>query len=386
MAKNKPNEDEAGCMSTTASSASSSADSPPPAPPPQPHVSARTRYQLPFPHTLERLFAPLDDYLISILQRRTAGAVHLFCMTLTFFTSIEVSLVAPPALYALGYDAAGGLAASVLIVLGIISQIPKKFIFRARPWMVGRALPIRRDKTSSFPSRAVVCAVVYSWLIAQGLDLEGILQGQLSPVCTWAGIVFMASLAAFARINVGAHYPSDTLLGFVLGCVIIKVGVRFEEFWQRVGCGVDTAYPISSEFFIDSRDRVRQLASWQSLGFVTLISSAMTLVSIQGFWVKCSYVYGLLMSSAAFRATFVCCGRTGGVAGVGRVVDHGGFREHVHATAMFTILLIFGMITRGKKGMLRVVTFSLIYLGALIGVLYWRLRPELRVHWSIGLP
>lgn len=381
MAESKPNEDEAGCMSASASSASSSADSPPPAPPPQPLVPARTRYQLPFPHALERLLAPLDDYLISILQRRTAGAVHRFSMGLTFFTSIEVSLVVPPALYALGYDAAGGLAASLLLVLGIISQIPKKFIFRARPWMVGRALPIRRDKTSSFPSRAVVCAVVFSWLIAQGLDLEGFLPWQPSPVRLWAGIVFVASLAAFARVNVGAHYPSDTLLGFVLGCVIIKVGVRFEQFWQWVGCAVDAAYPISSEFLMDSRDGVMRQASWRSLGFVTLISSIMTLLSIQGFWVKCSYVYGLLMSSAAFRATFVCCGRAGaGVAGVGRVMDHGGIMEHVHATAMFTTLLLFGMITRGKKGMFRVVTFSLIYLGTLIGILYWRLRPDLRAN------
>lgn len=366
-----------GCMSAYSSSVSSSPDSPPSAPPPFPYIPVPTSYQLAFPLAIERFFQPIDDAVIRQCQRTTTGPVYSFSMTLTFFTAIEFLLVAPPTLYALGYDAAAGLATSVLLVLGVISQMPKKFIFRRRPWMVGRALAIREDKTSSFPSRAVVCATVFSWLIAQALYLEGFLPGQLSPLRLWFGIAIVASLAAFARINVGAHYPSDTLLGFLLGCVVIKIGVYYEQFWQDIGCGASYPDPAGSQILLDSSASALSHASWQRMAVVTLLAYAMTLVSIQGFWVKCSYVYGLLLSSAAFRAVFLCCRQMQGGACVAEVVRHGGWKEHVLATAMFVLLLVFGMVTRGRKGTLRAVTFPLIYIGTILGLLYWRLRPPL---------
>ena len=47
---------------------------------------------------------------------------------------------------------------------------PESHLFRFRPYVVGRAEGRRKDATSSFPSRAVTCGVVYSyglcWCIA----------------------------------------------------------------------------------------------------------------------------------------------------------------------------------------------------------------------------
>lgn len=335
-------------------------------------MPTRTRYQFAFPNALEVWFGAFDDRFIRYAQRRTTGAVHFIAMLLTVFTAIETSLFLSPCLFALGYDAAGGLSTSVLLVLGVVSQMPKKFIFRARPWMVGRALPIRRDKTSSFPSRAVVCAVVFSWLIARSLELEGLLSRPLSAPRLWTGILMAASCAAAARVNVGAHYPSDTVLGFVLGCLIIVIGARLEGIWHGWGCSVAIKYANEIE---DSSFASGRQWSFRNLSVVTIIAYVMTLVSIQGFWVKCSYVYGLLMASTAFRASFLCVRQTGGsrVAAVARVVQHGSLRDHVHAAATFGALLIFGMVTRGLKGKLRVATFTLIYVGTLVELLHWRL-------------
>ena len=39
---------------------------------------------------------------------------------------------------------------------------------------------------------------------------------------------------------------------------------------------------------------------------VTFVSYVTTLVSIQGFGVKCSYVYGFFLSAATFRMTVLC--------------------------------------------------------------------------------
>eukprot|EP00178_Gracilaria_changii_P004829 TRINITY_DN17857_c0_g1_i1.p1 TRINITY_DN17857_c0_g1~~TRINITY_DN17857_c0_g1_i1.p1 ORF type:complete len:361 (-),score=46.88 TRINITY_DN17857_c0_g1_i1:167-1219(-) len=341
----------------------------------------RTRFQLPFPSLLERMFSAFDDRLVAVCQRRTDGLVHLFSLGLTFFTSIEVSLVAPPTLYALGYDIAAGLCSSVLLVLGIISQVPKKFIYRPRPWMVGRALPIRQDRTSSFPSRAVVCAVVFSWLIAQSLQLEGLLVQPMSPLNLWLAILGVASLTAFARINVGAHYPSDTILGFVLGVFVITCGNRLERRIWHTSCPLSDAYATSHAHALSDWSQVRAAMQRRSMTTMTLLAYSMTLVSIQGFWVKCSYVYGLLMSCATFRATFLCAQRstmTGPLVSLVQVVDHGSIRQHVYAVGTFAVLLLFGMLTRAKKGMFRIVSFSIIYVGTLLGLLIWRLgTPQL---------
>lgn len=293
-------------------------------------------------------------------------------MALTVFTAIETSLFVPPFLFALGYDAAGGLSASVLLTLGIVSQMPKKFIFRARPWMVGRALAIRRDKTSSFPSRAVVCAVVFSWLLGRSLELEGAFSRPLPSVYLWLVIILVASFAAAARVNVGAHYPSDTVLGFLLGCLIIAVGTRVETAWHQVGCSAQMMY--ANEL---TNDVVSLRAKWSFHNFTTVTAAAvaMTLISIQGFWVKCSYVYGLLMASVAFRASFLCVSGSDGerIATVSRVVRRSSTNDHLAAAGVFSSLLLFGMATRSLKGTVRVLIFLIIYFGTLVAISYWRL-------------
>lgn len=336
------------------------------------NIPKRTKYQYAFPNALEVCFGAFDDRFIRYAQRHTTGAVPFLAMFLTVFATIEASLFLPPCLFALGYDAAGGLLTSVLLVLAIVSQIPKRFLFRARPWMVGRAVPVRRNKTSSFPSRAVVCAVVFSWLIARSLELEGLLSQSSSAVRLWIGILMVSICVAAARVNVGAHYPSDTVLGFVLGCLIVNVGARLESTWQGLGCSVAVKYAneVDDSFLAYGRQW-----SFRNLSVVTIISYVMTLVSIQGFWVKCSYVYGLLMASTAFRASFLCVKQTDGghAAAVARVVQHGSLLNHVQAAATFGTLLFFGMRTAKVKAKLRVATFTLIYAGTLLGLLYWRL-------------
>lgn len=351
---------------------------------PRSAIPPQTRFQLPFPSIFEQLFAPFDDAIVALCQRRTSGIVLLFSTTFTFFTSIEVSLIAPPTLYALGYDRAAGLCASVLLVLGIVSQVPKKFVFRPRPWMVHRAIPIRQDKTSSFPSRAVVCAVVFSWLIAASLALEEVISAPLPAYLLWPVIICIAVLTAFARINVGAHYPSDTMLGFLLGCVVVKIGNKLEHFWRSV-CDPGASYYSEPFQYAVSRTPsvfsiVMNLVTARPFLLVTIVSYAMTLVSIQGFWVKCSYVYGLIMSSMAFRATFLCVPQPRRFAslahsGIFRVLAHGSLSQHVQAAIPFAMLLIVGMLFRGKKGSIRIVTFSLIYLGSLLFMLRRRLEP-----------
>jgi hypothetical protein len=66
-----------------------------------------------------------------------------------------------------------------------------------------------KAKTSSFPSRAVTCALVYSFAFGFALYLKT----GLWEVEWWILVFTIVSvpLASFARVYLGVHYPTDCL-------------------------------------------------------------------------------------------------------------------------------------------------------------------------------
>ena len=108
-------------------------------------------------------FVICDIYVDIIVGITNDASVNLDVnLTSNVVINIITVIIFPVVLYALGCDAAAGLLASVLLMLEIASQIPKKLIFCARPWVVSRALPIRRDERSSPPSRSCMWPVVFT--------------------------------------------------------------------------------------------------------------------------------------------------------------------------------------------------------------------------------
>jgi hypothetical protein len=71
---------------------------------------------------------------------------------ITAVVNIEPFLLVPIFLGMLGLDSYASLTAVTMLVLASISQIPKRFSFRARPYMVSRARGFTKDPTTSFPS------------------------------------------------------------------------------------------------------------------------------------------------------------------------------------------------------------------------------------------
>ena len=70
-----------------------------------------------------------------------------------------------------------------------------------------------RTDTSSFPSRAVCCAVVYSYAICYSFIY--IFGGGI--MWSWMPLLFVVTilLSSFARIYLGVHYPSDCIFGAI---------------------------------------------------------------------------------------------------------------------------------------------------------------------------
>eukprot|EP01137_Pigoraptor_chileana_P029899 Opistho-2@15754 len=177
-----------------------------------------------FPPRWEEKIAWFDDPIIHACQKLSGNALHVFNIVCLALTAIETGIAVPMVLHIMGLDALAQLATFLMLALCGVSQIPKRFIWRYRPYMVGRARKVRRDLTSSFPSRAVTCGIVYTYgAIAAYNYAHSVSITQLH----WEGVLCIlgaALLLSFTRVNMGAHYPSDCVIGMFQGTFVCLLG------------------------------------------------------------------------------------------------------------------------------------------------------------------
>ena len=186
-----------------------------------------TQFVFLFPRAWEQHVEWMDDAIIAWCQRGADGPmgklVVFFSKAVTVLTVIEIGFSLPIFLFLLtSADCAALLATYVMLTAAVLTQIPKRFIWRTRPFGAGRAQAIGKPlKTSSFPSRAVVGAVVYTHFIVVAFAQQNQDTCLLSffprlPI-DWALMLIMAVVASAGRITLGVHYPSDCFCGALLG-------------------------------------------------------------------------------------------------------------------------------------------------------------------------
>jgi len=325
-----------------------------------------------FPEALDEYFREFDDRLIERIQWRTDGGVYLFSWLFTALTSIEASLPFPMILFALGYDVAGSSITMIIFMLTILSQLPKRFLWRTRPWVNGRAKKVRTDSTSSFPSRGVICGIVFPISAMYAIEQET--GNKFSPLLFTVVAIISVICTSFARVNVGAHYPSDTIFGILLGAVVQAVGFWSLGVWDRLG---SPSHP-KSMYATDPGGFIIVGAIWSRLPLGRLIVSAVvsfavTIITMRSFWLKCNYVYGLLLSSFTFRVVFLSASAFRAGTSLAPVPTQG-LLVHLWASFWGLLLLGYGMLTRGKKGKWRIVNYLLLYSSSLSVMLWFRLN------------
>ncbi len=108
-----------------------------------------------------------------------------------------------------------GIIATVtlLISAGLCNGLIKHFVNRTRPYVAIEELKLiaKMPPDSSFPSGhssasfAVACSITWC----------------LTKKRKWVGaiLIVIASLIAFSRLYVGAHYPTDVIVGVLLGII-----------------------------------------------------------------------------------------------------------------------------------------------------------------------
>jgi undecaprenyl-diphosphatase len=103
-----------------------------------------------------------------------------------------------------------GMAAESVLINGVV----KSLFRRRRPvWQTEHPLPLRRPRTSSFPSGHATSAFTGAILLSEGDPL-------------WPVYFVIAPIVAFSRVYVKAHHASDVVAGIAIGCGLGIIGRR----------------------------------------------------------------------------------------------------------------------------------------------------------------
>ncbi len=120
-----------------------------------------------------------------------------------------------------------GIASLCAMVLGLLctNVILKHLVARPRPWLdVAGLVPLVNEADpNSFPSghTCAAFAAAVSWWKTLPRRWMGVLA------------LVLALLMGLSRLYVGVHYPSDVLMGAVVGCLCAWAACRLLRGWEE---------------------------------------------------------------------------------------------------------------------------------------------------------
>ncbi|KAJ5077828.1 hypothetical protein M0811_05518 [Anaeramoeba ignava] len=262
------------------------------------------------PKSITNFFRPFDMKIIQLCQKHMNKFTHIFSLIMTPITTIEVGLTLPFILYIFGIDELALEFLNVMFIFSFLTQIPKRFLWRFRPYIVGDALRIRKDSSSSFPSRAVAGAVVYPYLANY---LYAYFHNNEKLKISWLLILIIILFViwtSYSRIYFGVHYPTDCIAGLIIGIIVC---VSSANFYHMNSFGCQSCW--SEKCYTNKEDS--RVINWNNFDNVhwivfvitTAVSFVITLflnMKPIEFWAKIQHAFAQMFSAYVFHFTLLC--------------------------------------------------------------------------------
>jgi len=328
-----------------------------------------------FPKHIEEKFQNFDDPIIQLCQNLQGKFWKTFSLSITAVVAIELGIAVPYLLFFLGYDGIATELAYLALILAIVSQIPKRFVWRLRPYMAGRARLVKKDTTSSFPSRAVTCGTVYSFAVIWAYVYASTLEDDEFVFRWWMPVLFVLAVffTSFARINLGVHYPSDCVGGLLQGIIVCLIGTGL---WRTDILGCESChemrcYATTKDTIISMHSSFMRINWWLVLVVVAFILGVPILSVIKpiDFWSKCDRVYAMLLPGIAFQLIMLCPHSTRpGYSLAAPPSPH--WYSYIFAVALVAGVTVIGGKFGGKRPMLM---YALEFISLSVILFFWRL-------------
>ncbi|MEA3350445.1 MAG: phosphatase PAP2 family protein [Chloroflexota bacterium] len=150
----------------------------------------------------------LGDWLIPVMR---------------FFTSLgyeEFYLLIMPAIYWCIDTTVGGRLAIMLAMTSGLNQILKLAFHSPRPfWTSSKVRALSLETSFGFPSGHAQNAA----------SIWGILAASVRRWWAWALAIFLVLIIGISRLYLGVHFPSDVLVGWLVGGILVWAFVRLES-------------------------------------------------------------------------------------------------------------------------------------------------------------
>lgn len=335
------------------------------------------KYVYHLPQSFEDTWMSFDDFWISICQKFQWRVLKYFCKFVTLITSIEIGITTPYVLYVWGWDFLATVALYIILSVIIVSQIPKRFLFRKRPHVAGRAIKMSKTHTSSFPSRAVTCAIIYAAFICFAIRWINMNNPNVTFsfwFWIWPIVIAAFLITSFARIHLGVHYPSDCIFAALQAviCVTLGLGMYFLNLTVCPSCLRDNCYATAKASTI-ALTNLKHM-NWLLFSFMTLFFLLISVITVAviNFFVKFHHVFGLTLPCLAFKMTMLCQRLSwDGVTSLARPPRFApSWYEYLFALSSGIILTIVGMLA--PKGKSSILTFFIMYATTFTALLLWR--------------